>query len=259
MMRPLTLALSLALAAPAFAQTAAPVTPAAKDEAPAARDILNKAIEAAGGTDAVKAVKSMHVMVNTETGNNPVKYEIYTSGPTKSFVHVNANGIQIQMGRNGDVAWMKMGAAQKVDASNVEQAANPARLNFSWTSIADRYKSIETTGSVDVNDDDCWRVRFADPKEKPADGIMGARYISFSKRTGLPARFEIPQANGTMMQIIVSDYKKFGDLMMFTRMRQVAQRGQKMSFEKIEFNTVDDSIFEAPAGIAPSTSQPGGE
>ena len=85
-------------------------------------------------------------------------------------------------------------------------------------------------------------------KTSPQLYAIPARANSAASRI---ARETPPARPGAPIKTIrIGEWKKFGDLKLFTKVDST-QGGQKLSivYELIEFNTVDESMFEVPAGL----------
>ncbi len=111
---------------------------------------------------------------------------------------------------------------------------------------AEKFTSMETVELTEFQGKPCFKVKLVSK--------TGREYAEFfDQQTGLLAwnvgEQEIP--GRTVDRITVySDYKRFGDLLLPTRTAvRIMNREQVMTFESVEFNTVDETVYELPEAV----------
>lgn len=230
----------------------APAVPQKPAEAalPAAQTIIDRHIEASGGRKAFEAVSSVNlkgsitIPANGMTGT----LEVSAARPNKAIVKMNLAGIgESAEGFDGTTAWSMSPMTGPMLATGAELDQKTFDADFDRTmGIAHGYESIKTTEKITFEGRPVYRV------ELTKKG--GATDVEFyDVETGLKAGAMGERTNsmGTISATnAVSEYKKFGDLLQPTVMKQTFSGVQIiMTFTSIEFNTAEPAVFELPTAI----------
>ena len=244
-------------APPAQAPAAAPKPPASRDkpidkevELPSARTIIDRYVEAIGGRKAILAHTSSHLSGTvTVTGSGITgAVDIYGAKPDKSLVKINLGGIgDLFEGFDGIHAWSvsPMTGPMLTEGKELEEKKFDADF-YSDLHDPARYASMKTTEKMMFEGRPCYKLSLV--KKSGGEDIE-----FFDVATGLKAGAMMTResAMGPISATqVLSDYKKFGDLLLPTTMKQT-QMGvdQVLNITSIEFDNVAPSIFDPPAQI----------
>jgi hypothetical protein len=257
--------LGLALALPcvfvstssAWAQaTATPPQPATQQKPadtaalPSAQSVIDKHIEAIGGRKALQAHSSVSVKGTLSIPANGMTgaVEVYAARPNKSFTKTTVAGIgDISEGFDGKTAWSMSPMTGPMIASGEELEQKAFNSNFDRTlGMADAYESMNTVEKTTFDGRPVYKLEL---KRKGG----GTDIEFYDAQTGLKAGsiVEVKNPMGTITaQSTLSEYKKFGDIMQPTLVKQVASGTEiVLTFTTMEYDKVDPSVFELPAAI----------
>ncbi len=262
---PLALATSVALALPVLAQTPAtpppkaapppptaqPRPPATKPEAlPEARTIIDKHIAAVGGRKAILAHSSTHATGTVTIAGSGLTgtFEIYSAKPNLSTMKVTLGGIgEVFEGFDGQVAWNKspMTGPMLSQGKELEQKRFDADFYADLHDIS-RYTSIKTIDRTTFDGRSCYKVSLV---RKDGGEDFDFYEVESGLKAGTLATRETSMGAITATQA-VSDYKKFGDVLQPSVVKQTAMGVQQvLTFTLIEYDKVDPAVFALPADI----------
>lgn len=237
--------------AQATATQAPATTPAPADAAlPAAQTIIDRHLEATGGRKVFEkqnsvAIKgSISIPANGMTGT----VAISAARPNKTLVNSTIAGIgEVSEGFDGTVAWSMNPMTGPMLATGEELAQKAFDADFDRSlGIAQKYEAMKTIEKTTFEGRPVYRLELTRK--------MGGTDIEFyDVETGLKAGSIIERTN-PMGKIsattALSDYKKFGDTLQPTVMKQTVSGVQIITtFTSVEFNKVDPAMFELPAAI----------
>ena len=251
----LSFACSLATALPS-AQTQAPVAPATRQkpvaaDLPPAQSIIDRHIEAVGGREAIKShnsvtVKgSMAVPANGMTGT----VELFAARPNKRLTKMNLAGIgEITEGFDGKVAWSVSPMTGPMLATGDELKEKALDADFDGLlGVASKYDAITTIEKTTFEGRPVYKIALT------RKGGGGDDIEFYDVETGLKAGgiAERKSPMGTVSATsVVSDYKKFGDILQPTVVKQTAMGAQiVMTIISVEYDKVAPTLFELPAEI----------
>jgi zinc protease len=236
------------------AQSGAPAQdPAPKADAalPPAQTIIDRHIAAIGGKAALKGHNSVSVTGTMTVPSNGMTatLQVFAARPNKLLTKTTLEGVgEIAEGFDGKVAWSINPMTGPMLSTGDELAQKALDADFEGAlGIATRYQSIKTIEKTTFEGHPVYKVALTRK-------IGGADDIEFyDVETGLKAGAIIERKNpmGTVsVTSSLSDYKKFGDLLHPTVMKQTASGVQFiMTFTSIVYDTVDPTVFELPAQI----------
>ena len=247
-------------APPAQAPAAAPKPPASRDlpskpidkqvELPPARTILDRYVEAIGGRKAILAHTSSHLSGTvTVTGSGITgAVDIYGAKPDKSLVKINLGGIgDLFEGFDGINAWSISPMTGPMLTQGKELDEKKFDADF-YSDLHDpaRYTSMKVVEKMMFEGRPCYKVSLV--KKDSGEDIE-----FFDAATGLKAGAMMTresQMGPISATQVLSDYKKFGELLLPTVMKQ-SQMGvdQVVKVTAIEFDNVAPSVFDPPAQI----------
>ena len=237
---------------PVFAQAAATQTAPAQPDAalPPAQTVIDRHIAAIGGREAIQALHSVAMKGSLTVPANGMAgtIEVFAARPNKSLVKTTLGGLgEILEGFDGTVGWSKSAMTGPMLATGEELAQKAFDAQFDGTlGIASRYESIRTVERTTFEGKPVFKVALT--RKGGGDDID-----FYDVETGLKAGGIIERKNpmGTIaVTVALSDYKKFGDLLQPTVLKQ-RMTGVEMitTFTSVEYNSVDPSVFELPAEI----------
>jgi hypothetical protein len=224
------------------------VVPARAQDLPKAEDVFKKAVEASGGREAHKALKSMHVQGALDVAGANGDVDIYQARPNKQLVKVTINGMVVQQrGCDGKAAWevnVMTGASVKT-GKDLEEALEEANFDRDLNDPT-TYKTATVVARERFEGAECYKVKVERPSGKPV-----IKY--FDTKTGLQVGTEakVKSAAGEFdVSIILGDFKTFGKLKLPTKVTQRAA-GQEVviTVKAVTFDDVDDKTFEPPAEV----------
>lgn len=235
-------------------------TSTAGEKLPAAQEILGRYIKAIGGKEAFEKQKSQHASgtVSMPAQNMNGKMDVYASRPNKLLVKLNLPGVgDLNTVFDGKVGWIQsqLTGAMLLEGKMLDQIAAQADFDQTLHDPED-YKTMEVLGAEEFSGEDCYKVKLVHKT-----GFESTEY--FSKKTGLQKGFtasqESPLGNVTATTV-VSEYKKFGDLLLPSKVMQKAAGIETvMTIETIEFGTVDPAVFNQTDEVKAALQKPAAE
>jgi len=224
--------------------------PGQENALPSARSVIDRHVKAIGGRAAILAHTSSHA---TGTFSMPAQnitgaLDVYGAKPDKSLVKINLGGIgDLVEGFDSTNGWI----LQPMTGPMLKEGHELAEKKFDADFYSDlhepgRYASMKTVEKMPFDGRPCYKVSLV-----RKDGGEDIEY--YDVETGLKAG-----ASGTRQTAMgpitatqtLSDYKKFGDLLVPTTMKQ-SQMGveQLLTITAFEWDNVPPSTFDAPAQI----------
>jgi hypothetical protein len=239
----------------AWAQATAAQAPAtqqtpAEAALPAAQIIIDRHIEASGGRKALQAHSSVNAKgsVTVPTAGITGSVEINAARPNKTVAKMTLAGLgEIAEGFDGTTAWTVSPVTGPMVATGDELAQKAFDADFDRTlGIATKYESIKTAEKTTFEGRPVYRVELT-----KKGGRTDIEFYDVG--TGLKAGSMVERTNpmGTIsMTTTMTDYKKFGDLLQPTVIKQTAAGAQVvMTFTSFEYDKVDPAVFELPVPI----------
>jgi hypothetical protein len=232
------------------AEPSARDVPARDVPLPSARSIIDRHVKEMGGRAAILGHTSSHATGTiTMTGSEITgAVDVYAAKPDKSFVRINLGGIgDILEGFDGTTGWTLQPLTGPMLAEGQELAEKKFDADF-YSDLHDpaRYTSIKTIEKTTFDGRPCYKISLIKP-----DG--GEDFEFYDVGTGLKAGATATRHSSmgpiTATQVL-ADYKKFGDLLVPTTMRQT-QMGieQQLKITVVEWDKVPPSTFDPPAQI----------
>ena len=239
-----------AIATPVAAHTAAPQ--AAGGELPAARDVIDRHIEAIGGRDAIQDHTSSYARGSIEVvGQGLVgTMEIFAAAPNHTLVIVDfpAVGVESRTGYNGEVGWSidPMTGERLLQGGELQQLVDEADY-YGDLHAPEKFTSMETVDQVEFDGRPAYKLELVH-----TSGRHVLEY--FDVETGRLIGVEGPQESlmGTMNAVTtLGEYQSFGDLMVPTSMYQDLGGLQtiRVTIEAVELDNVDPAVFALPPAI----------
>lgn len=242
-------------------QPAAPRT-----DLPAAKDILNKSIEAMGGEKAFDELKSSLIKATFSNPMGEAKIEMYWMKPNKVFIKQSMQGMESTMGSDGSVSWMRTPMDTTIldpdQARDLQDQSNMFRMVIR---MRDDATELATVDQVKFNEFDCYKVRATDRKGQ-------AQFALFDVKDHLIRGLETDEPGQGPAIVKFSEWKEDTGIKYFTKV-EIERMGMSMPlvFDEVKFNSLDATTFALPddikallkekedgAGTQPATTAPGG-
>jgi hypothetical protein len=221
-----------------------------QSDLPSARSIIDRHVKAVGGREAVLAHTSSHAtgsMTVTGSGITGV-VDIYSAKPDKSLLKINLGGIgDVLEAFDGVHGWSlsPMTGPMLTEGKELEEKKFDADF-YSDLHEEGRYASMKTVEKTTFDGRPCYKVSLI-----KKDG--GEDFDFYDVATGLKAGAmgtRESQMGPMPVTQVHSDYKKFGNLLVATTLKQTAMGvEQVLKLNTIEFDNVPPSTFDPPAQI----------
>lgn len=225
----------------------------AEDALPSVDEIVKKSIDARGGLDKIKAIKSVKIsgkaVINGGQMEAPLTLQV--KRPNSMRMEMSLQGKSIVQAFDGSTSWMVnpfMGSddPQKSSEEDTKEAMDDADMDGALVDYKAKGHTIELVGKDDVEGSPAYKLKIT-----KKNGSVQYDYIdvqnfmevkSTSKRRQMGQEFEVDS--------FPSNYKPVAGVMMPFAMEQKmgGRTMMQMVFETVEPNaTVDDKIFKMPA------------
>jgi hypothetical protein len=237
---------------PVHAQDAPPAQSQKSETAlPPAQTVIDRHIEAVGGRAALKAHSSANIKGSITIPANGMTgtIEVFAARPNKVVAKTTLAGIgDIAEGFDGKVAWSMSPMTGPMLATGEELTQKAFDANFDGAlGIASRYDAMKTVEKTTFQGRPVYKLALT------RKGGGGDDIEFYDVETGLKAGAIMERKNpmGTIsVTSSVSDYKKFGDLLQPTVMKQSTSGVEIVTtFTSVEYDKVDPTVFELPAAI----------
>jgi hypothetical protein len=217
---------------------------------PSARSIIDRHIKAIGGRAAILAHKSTHAAGTFSMPATGISgaLDVYGAAPDKSLVKINLGGVgDLVEGFDGTHGWMLQPMTGPMLKEGKELSEKKFDADFySDLKEPDKFASMKTLEKTTFEGRPCYKVSLV-----RKDGVEDIEYydVETGLKAGASGTRESPMGAITATQML-SDYKKFGDLLVPTTMKQTAMGvEQVLKVTSVEYDNVPPSTFEPPAQI----------
>lgn len=235
------------------------LTGAAQADDKAQQELLDKAVQAAGGADKLAKLQQVNWKAKGSHTEGGVTVEFSMDSSSKGFdkhrmeAEVTVNGMSMKgtLVINGDMAWAhfqgKTEEAPKEAIDIVKNLFHALRGAQMLTPLKDKAYKLAALGEVKLGD-------------RPVVGLKVSREgyrdldLFFDKQTGLPAKMAIrlPESpNGQEMEFefLFENFKDFGGIKHFTTMTVQQGGNKKFTLEVSDIkpqDKLDDNAFGKP-------------
>ena len=236
---------------PAVAPAPAAATPAlTKADLPTFEEIHARNLEAMGGAEKFEAIEDMTIVGFMEMPAMGLKgaMKAYHRKPDLMTSTITLPGLgEIRSGTNGTVGWSidPMRGPALTEPKELAQQRAMERLSSARMNPREVFPEIDVLSIREFGGRPCYEVSFKGPELSLVGfydvetALVGGMRMTMSSPMG-----EIP------MEILVSDYKTFGDIMQPTRTTvNVMGQQQVLAIEEVTFGAVDPAVFELPDAI----------
>ncbi len=234
-----------ATAPPASAQK-----PADTAALPTAQAIIDRHIEAVGGRKALQSHSSVAITGIMEIPAAGIKgpIEMHAARPNKMMMKATLAGLgDITEGFDGTTSWSITPMTGPMIATGEELEQKAFGANFDRTlGMAHQYESMKTVEKTTFEGRPVYKLALT-----RKGGAVDTEF--YDAETGLKAGsiVDVKSAMGTVTATsVLSDYKKFGDILQPALLKQSASGAQIiMTFTEMTYDKVDPAVFELPAPI----------
>jgi hypothetical protein len=236
---------------PAVAPAPAAATPAlTKADLPTFEAIHARNLEAMGGAEKFEAIEDMTITGFMEMPAMGLKgaMKAYHRKPDLMTSTITLPGLgEIRSGTNGTVGWSidPMRGPALTEPKELAQQRAMERLSSARMNPREVFPEIDVLSIREFGGRPCYEVSFKGPELSLVGfydvetALVGGMRMTMSSPMG-----EIP------MEILVSDYKTFGDIMQPTRTTvNVMGQQQVVGIEDVTFGGIDPAVFELPDAI----------
>lgn len=227
-----------------------PAAAAASGGLPPARQIIATYVKNIGGEQAVLKHSSHQTKATYELPAMGLKGDmtVYAARPNRVYVRVAVPGLgEILSGFDGKVGWSVNPATgpQVMEGKQLDQTKEDYNF-YAVLHNPTNFQALETVELTDFEGQPCYKLRLL--RKSGAED-----FEFFDAKTGLQRGTILEREGpaGTVKVInVLSDYKKFGELLMPTKLVQkMLGMEQVITLNSMEFDTVKDSSFEPPLVI----------
>lgn len=229
----------------------APAPEAAKSaELPSARSIIDRHVRAIGGRKAILSHTSLHATGTMTVAGSGITgvLHVYGAKPNKSLVKIGLGGIgELLEGFDGTTGWTLNPVTGPMLAQGKELEEKKFDADFySDLHESGRYVSMKTVEKTTFEGRPCYKLSLV---RKNGDEDFDYYDVETGLKAGATGTRESPMGPLSVTQTH-SDYKKFGDLLVPTTMKQTAMGVQQvLTMTTVDFDNVPPSMFEPPAQI----------
>lgn len=227
--------------------------------------VIAKSVEARGGMEKLKAVKSMRMTGKMTVGPGmEAPLILMAKRPLKMRLEATIQGLTLVQAYDGTNGWQIVPFQGKKDAEpmsadDLKDAQEQADMDGPLVDYKDKGNKVELMGKEAVEGSDAYKLKVT---LKSGD----IRYIYLDPDSFLEIKTEGKRmVRGTEMEFesVSGDYKEVEGLMMPFSIEagpKGSPQRQKITIEKVEINpAMDDNLFKMPppAPAAPAEKKPG--
>jgi outer membrane lipoprotein-sorting protein len=220
-------------------------------------ELIAKNIQAKGGMEKLKSVRSVRMTGKTLMGGVEVPIVMIARRPTDNRVEFTFQGMTGVRAYDGKHGWMLMPfmgkkEPEELPAEVTQQFAEQADFDGPLVDYKEKGNTVELVGKEQVEGAEAYKL-----KVTLKSGNVSTIYLDADSHLEIAreGKFTMRGAE-TEVSTSMGDYKEVEGMMvahsMSSGMKGTTQREQ-MTFEKIEFNVdAPDSLFAMPANAKPA-------
>ena len=238
---------------------ASPPTTAPGREAylPQARAIVNRAIAAFGGKDALDQVRTIRYTVTIDMGGISQAMHLHTARSRRLLCTAQTPQGETSFGRVGDVAWSRAsGRGYSLMSKEEAKGIDGIDIYGFVLDIEARAVDFRTVGRTTFDDADCYKVQTSEVEDATSFAYFDA---GDGRLRGIEKVEQTPTGEAIPSTMIFSDYQAVKSLTLFTTAAVSGGAGPAMTlvFSEVEYNTVPETDFEIPAEVRALASAAG--
>ena len=222
-----------------------------ENNAPTAREVVDRFVEAVGGEKAIRAHNVMVVEGTMEMASQGISaaIKILTMAPNKMKMETEIPGLgAMQAGFDGEVGWSMNPMTGPMIQEGKELAQTKRQADFFATFHDENlYKSMTNAGEADFEGKPCWKLELI-----TLDGDAITEF--FNIETGLMDGMTMTQESQMgpiTITSVTSEYKDFSGIMIPTKTTIKIGPGmeQVLLINSLKFDGVTEADFALPAAI----------
>lgn len=222
--------------------------PAAAQQLPPARQILDRYVEAVGGKAVWANRQSQRTVAEMSMSGVTIQMEMLAARPNKMLMKMNMPGMgEMLQGYDGQVAWSRnpMQGTRILAGAELAQTARQADFDSS-VDPAKNFPTIETLERTEMAGQPCYMVRMV---AVDGDEVRSCFHTETGLLLGSRTTSQSPMGP-VEATTLFSDYRDFGGVKMPAK-TVTSMAGQEMvvTVKEVTPNVVDPSVFELPADV----------
>jgi hypothetical protein len=234
----------------ASAADAPPTPPSKTAKLPAAADVIAKSLKALGGRDVILKHTSTYLKGTWAMPSQSVngEFEMFQAKPNRRAMRMKLGTMgEIVNAYDGKVGWVVSPFAPPtlLEGKMLDQAREDADF-YSVLHDPASYQSMETVARTQFDNRDCYELKVVSKSGRETREFYDAK-------TGLLAGARVTQESpqGSSEAVLtMQEYQKFGDLQQVSKLKIQSDQGDvNITITSVDYDTVSDSQFEAPAEI----------
>jgi zinc protease len=204
-------------------------------------EILDKAIEAVGGYEAMKETKTTSAVMSMSIQGMDLRMTVYNKKPAFRS-ETDMMGQKMVMVFDGQTGWMSsQGGVQEIPQEQIKQMRDQAEMTDNpLLKYKEPGAKIEKQGKEKVEDNSCFKLALTDKNNETITVYIDANDY-------LLKRIDKADKDATV-EILLKDYKKVGKVMIaYLYVIKTQGMDMELKMEKFEVNPkLDDSLFTKP-------------
>lgn len=213
-------------------------------------EIIEKNLQARGGVDKIKALKSFKSTGTISLGGQEIEFTQYMKRERKMRMEMAIMGTSIITGFDGTNGWSvnPMTGSDKATALPAEQAKMmSAQADFDGEFVDWKKKGtkIEYVGTVDVDGASAYKLKITDK-----DGDVRHSYIDVTNNLELKTEMTTDyQGQKMVVEVVFSNHKPIGGIMVpwSIDVRSQGQSAQSLTIKDVKPNIdIPDMMFMMP-------------
>lgn len=218
-------------------------------------EIINKYVQAMGGKEKLKALKTVKISGKAEFGPGmSVPFNVYVKHKQAFRFEMTFQGLQMVQVATPDSGYYIEPFSGKKDpermnAEMVKESKSQLDMTGPLVDYKEKGNTVELIGKEDMEGTETWKIKVTEK-----DGDVSYHYLDaetfYELKETRKQKFEDKEVEG---EVLYSNYKEVnGYVFPFTmEQREVGEsKGQVMNYESIEINTkLDEELFKWPATL----------
>jgi outer membrane lipoprotein-sorting protein len=213
-------------------------------------EVINKYIEARGGLEKIKAVKTLKITAKVGGGGQQLPATLFLKRPNSIRLQIDFQGKSIIQAYDGSVAWSAnplagSGDPQKASPEDADQLQNQGDLEGLLVDYKAKGSTVELVGKEDLEGSKVFKLKVVDSKKNNIMVYLDAdSYLEVKQSIKTKV-----QGNEINLEFLFSDYKPVNGVL-FAHVTEIKVGGAgdgQLVYEKMEANVeLDDKLFLFP-------------
>ena len=230
-------------------KSAPPTLPLLKPATVPAREVIERHVNACGGSDALRKHRSVHLSGKYQVPGahgftNSV--EIFSALPNRfCFTLPIPKGVYRE-GCDGEHYWRADGSEIAFATGSYLAQKLAERQFLAELHAPGSFRSLDTLGIINLDGHECYQVLLVRQDGEVLDEF-------YDVQTGLlrARRTTDERSDGTLkLRATFEDYRRFGDWMLAARQSyKLVGQPQVVTLTNVEWDTAPDAVFDLPADV----------